>query len=95
MLKQVLEVTYKDKYVFLFRCDWFEHDGPKKKSLKMKSDGFFGSMNTSAFWYMDAPFMLAPKPTTCIYLENTKFGHPWKVVVPIGSRGTHVIFQKI
>ena len=33
--------------------------------------------------------MLAPQPTTCIYLENTKFVHTWKVVVPIGSRGTY------
>nr|XP_040243782.1 uncharacterized protein LOC120963254 [Aegilops tauschii subsp. strangulata] len=34
----------------------------------------------------DAPFMLV---STCIYLEDTKFGHPWKLVVPIGSRGTY------
>ena len=85
MLKQVLEVSYRDRSIFLFRCDWFDLDGLKNKSLKMKSDGFFGSMNTFAFWYQDNPFMLAPQPTTCIYLENTKFVHTWKVVVPIGS----------
>jgi hypothetical protein len=89
VLKQVLEVNYGDRSVFLFRCDRFDLDGLKKKSLKMKSDEFFRSVNTSAFWYQDAPFMLASQATTCIYLEDTKFGHPWKVVVPIGSRGTY------
>ena len=93
VLKQVLEVNYGDRSVFLFRCDWFDLDGLKKKSLKMKSDGFFRSMNTSAFWYQDASFMLASQATTCIYLEDTKFGHPWKVVVPIGSRGTYDVLE--
>lgn len=89
VLKQVLEVNYGGKSVFLFRCDWFDLDGQKKKSMKMKSDGFFRSVNTSAFWYQEAPFMLASQASTCIYLEDTKLGDPWKVVVPIGPRGTY------
>jgi hypothetical protein len=48
LLKQVLEVNYGNRSVFLFRCDWFDLDGLKKKSLKLKSDGFYKSVNTFA-----------------------------------------------
>jgi hypothetical protein len=55
----------------------------------MKSDGFYNSVNTSALWYQEAPFMLVSQFVTCLYLEDTKLGDPWKVVVPIGFRSTY------
>ena len=60
----------------------------------MKSDGYYRSVNTSVFWYKDEPYMLASQANTCIYLEDTKHGDPWKVVVPIELRGTYDVLEK-
>ena len=38
--------------------------------------------------------MLASQVNTCIYLEDTKYGDPWKVVVPIELRGTFNVLEK-
>jgi len=94
VLKEVLEFEYVDeKSVFVFRCDWFNLAG-RKKGTKMKSDGYYRSVNTSVFWYKDDPYMLASQASTCIYLEDTKDGGPWKVVVPIELRGTYDVLEK-
>ena len=59
----------------------------------MKSYGYFKSVNTSVFWYKDDPYMLASQASTCIYLEDTKDGHPWQVVLPIDLRGTYDVLE--
>ena len=38
--------------------------------------------------------MLASQANTCIYLEDTKYGDPWKVVVPIELRVTFNVIEK-
>lgn len=75
VLMEFLQLDYRIKSVFLFRCDWFDLAGAKK-GMKMKSDGFLRGVNVSSFLYKEAPFMLASQANTCIYLVDTKYGDP-------------------
>ncbi|KAK1663222.1 hypothetical protein QYE76_051381 [Lolium multiflorum] len=88
VLQEVLELQYGtnkhgDRSVYLFRCDWFDLAG---KGSKIKDDGYFKSVNTSILWFKNSPFILASQAETCFYLEDTKFGDPWKVVQKFSHR---------
>ncbi|KAK1645184.1 hypothetical protein QYE76_062989 [Lolium multiflorum] len=88
VLQEVLELQYGtnkhgDRSVYLFRCDWFDL---ASKGSKIKDDGFFKSVNTSILWFKNSPFILASQAETCFYLEDTKFGDPWKVVQKFSHR---------
>jgi hypothetical protein len=92
VMKEVLELQYTrnkhgDRSVFLFRCDWF--DLGSRKTTEMKDDGYFKSINTSVLWYKNAPFILAHQAQTCFYLDDTKFGDPWKVVQTFRHRNVY------
>ena len=52
----------------------------------MRDDGYFKSVNTAALWYKNEPFVLARQAKTCFYLEDTKYGAPWKVVQTFSHR---------
>ncbi|KAK1695250.1 hypothetical protein QYE76_011947 [Lolium multiflorum] len=85
VLQEVLELQYGsnkhgDRSVYLFRCDWFD------LASKIKDDGYFKSVNTSVLWFKNSPFILASQAETCFYLEDTKFGDPWKVVQKFSHR---------
>ena len=60
----------------------------------MKDDGYFKSINTSVLWYKNSPFILASQAETCFYLEDTMFGHPWKVVQTFGHRHVYDVPEK-
>jgi hypothetical protein len=97
VMKQVLELKYQrnkhgDRSVFLFRCDWF--DLGSKKTTKMKDDGYFKSINTSVLWYKNIPFILSYQAQTCFYLDDTKFGDPWKVVQTFRQRNVYDVPEK-
>jgi hypothetical protein len=88
VLQEVLELQYGtnkhgDRSVYLFRCDWFDLAG---RGSKIKDDGYFKSVNTSVLWFKNSPFILASQAETCFYLEDTKFGDPWKVVQKFSHR---------
>ncbi|KAK1667840.1 hypothetical protein QYE76_055999 [Lolium multiflorum] len=88
VLQEVLELQYGtnkhgDRSVYLFRCDWFDLAG---RGSKIKDDGYFKSVNTSILWFKNSPFILASQAETCFYLEDTKFGDPWKVVQKFSHR---------
>jgi hypothetical protein len=92
VMKKVLELKYQrnkhgDRSVFLFRCDWF--DLGSRKTMEMKDDGYFKSINTFVLWYKNAPFILAHQAQTCFYLDDTKFGDPWKVVQTFRHRNVY------
>ncbi|KAK1612763.1 hypothetical protein QYE76_036436 [Lolium multiflorum] len=72
-----------DRSVYLFRCDWFDL---ASRGSKIKDDGYFKSVNTSVLWFKNSPFILASQAETCFYLEDTKFGDPWKVVQKFSHR---------
>ena len=94
VLKEVFELRYDGKSLLVFQSDWYDLSVSRKKGTKMKSDGYYQSVNTSVFWYKDDPYMLASQASTCIYLEDTKDGGPWKVVVPIELRVTYDILKR-
>ncbi|KAK1617058.1 hypothetical protein QYE76_022575 [Lolium multiflorum] len=88
VLQEVLELQYGtnkhgDRSVYLFRCDWFDL---ASRGSKIKDDGYFKSVNTSVLWFKNSPFILASQAETCFYLEDTKFGDPWKVVQKFSHR---------
>ena len=78
-----------DRSVYLFRCDWYDLE-----TKKMKDDGFFKSVNTSTLWFKNAPFILASQAETCFYLDDTKFGNPWKVVQTFSNRRVYDVPEK-
>ena len=89
VVKEILELRYlstkeRQRSVFLFRCDWYDLASGKK--TKMRDDGYFKSVNTTALWYKNDPFILARQAKTCFYLEDTKYGAPWKVVQTFSHR---------
>ena len=47
----------------------------------MRDDGYFKSVNTTALWYKNDPFILARQAKTC-----SKYGAPWKVVQTFSHR---------
>ena len=96
VLKEILELRYLpnkfgDRSGFLFHCDRFDQSG---KRTGMKDDGYFKSVNTTAFWYKNAPFILAHQAQTCYYLDDTKLGHPWKVVMTFSHRHVYDVPEK-
>ena len=96
VLTEVLELQYMrnkhgERFVFLFRCDWFDLEG---KNTKIKDDGYFKSVNTSAIRYKNDPFILASHAKTCFYLDDTKLGDPWKVVQTFSHRHVYDVPEK-
>ena len=89
VVKEIMELNFlstedRERSVFLFRCDWF--DLASSRNTKMRDDGYFKSVNTSTLWYKNEPFILARQGKTCFYLEDTKYGAPWKVVQTFSHR---------
>ncbi|KAK1666957.1 hypothetical protein QYE76_055116 [Lolium multiflorum] len=62
---------------------WFDL---ASRGSKIKDDGYIKSVNTSVLWFKNSPFILASQAETCFYLEDTKFGDPWKVVRKFSHR---------
>ena len=96
VLQEVLELQYGtnkhgNRSVFLFRCDWYDL---ASWGTKIKDDGYFKSINTSAFWYKNSPFILASQAGTCFFLDDTKFDHPWKVVQKFSHRHVYDVPEK-
>ena len=91
VLKEVIELRYQpnkhgERSIFLFRCDWYDLKG---KTTGIRDDGYFKSANTTTLWYKNTPFILARQAKTCFYSEDTKFGHPWKVVHTFSHRNAY------
>lgn len=91
VLKEVIELRYRpnkhgERSIFLFRCDWYDLKG---KTTGIRDDGYYKSVNTTTLWYKNAPFILARQAKTCFYLEDTKLGHPWKVVQTFSHRNVY------
>jgi hypothetical protein len=69
-LEEIIELRYTldsgdCQSVVLFRCRWFDTNSMKGR---MKSDGFFKSINHNLYWYKDEPFILATQATKVFYL---------------------------
>lgn len=78
VLNEILELKYaKRRRVIMFKCRWFDTDIKKNRQ---RVDLGFTSINTSQYWYVDEPFILANQVKQAFYLDDPKFGNSWKVV---------------
>jgi hypothetical protein len=51
-------------------------------------------VNTGVLWYKNAPFLLASQAKSCFYLDDTKFGDPWKVLQTFRDRNVYDVPKK-
>ena len=89
VLKEVIELQYNStlefrRSVVLFRCDWYNQEG---KTVGIKDDGHFKSININSFWYKSDPFILATQSTKIFYLQDNDLGNDWRVVKKFEHRG--------
>jgi hypothetical protein len=73
VLKEVIELQYNSNYqvrrsVVLFRCDWYNQVG---KTVGIRDDRHFKSINVQSFWYKFDPFILANQVKKIFYLQDT------------------------
>lgn len=73
VLKEVIELQYNSNYqvrrsVVVFRCDWYNQVG---KTVGIRDDRHFKSINVQSFWYKSDPFILADQAKKIFYLQDT------------------------
>ncbi|KAK1680551.1 hypothetical protein QYE76_041399 [Lolium multiflorum] len=71
-IEEVIQLFYSDKVtvrsVVLFKCYWYNQDPNKGKGAR--NDGYFISVNTTAQWYKDDPYILVPQAAKVLFLED-------------------------
>jgi len=73
VLKDDIELQYPSNYevrrtVVLFRCDWYNQVG---KTVGLRDDKYFKSINVQSFWYKTDHFILADQAKKIFYLQDT------------------------
>jgi hypothetical protein len=96
VLKEVIELQYNSNLqhrwsVVLFRCDWYNQEG---KTVGIKDDGHFKSININSFFYKSDPFILAIQSTKIFYLQDNNLGNDWRVVQKFEHRGIYDVPKK-
>jgi hypothetical protein len=91
-IKEIIQLDYnlEERYVVLFKCDWFKLDG---KRTALKDDGFFKSVNVGTMWYKNDCFILATHATKVFYLPDTRLGENWQVVQTFDHRHLYNVKQ--
>ena len=89
VLKEVIELQYNSnlqhhRSVVLFRCDWYNQEG---KTVGIRDDGHFKSININSLWYKSDLFILATQSTKIFYLQDNDLGNDWRVVKKFEHRG--------
>lgn len=106
VLKEVIELLYPSNYdvrrtVVIFRCDWYNQEG---KTVGLRDDKHFKSINVKSFWYKTDPFILAQQAKKIFYLQDTtpqwsdfrvvqKFEHRNIYDVAETEQGSHEVHQ--
>ena len=75
----------------LFRCDWYNQEG---KTVGIKDDEHFKSININSFWYKSDPFILATQSTKIFYLQDNDLGNDWRVVQKFEHKGIYDVPEK-
>ena len=84
VLSNVVVLNYVLGYkVILFKCTWFDTNQKKKR---IKHDYNLTTIQVSATWYDNDPFILATQAQQVFYLDDYKNGHNWKVVQKVNHR---------
>ena len=76
VLIDVIEVTYRHKSVFLFKCKWW--DLRNKSSLRV--DGSVTCIKVSRTWYDEDPYILSSQAKQVFYLRDMRHGNDWRMV---------------
>ena len=96
VLKEVIELQYPSSYqvrrtVVLFRCDWFNQVG---KTVGLRVDKHFKSINVQSFWYKNDPFILADQSKKVFYLQDTSPQcKDWRVVQKFEHRNVYDVAE--
>ena len=96
VLKEVIELQCDSNLQFrwsmvLFRCNWYNQEG---KTVGIKDDEYFKSININSFWYKSDPFILATQSTQIFYLQDNDLGNDWRVVQKFEHRGIYDVPEK-
>ncbi|XP_066338417.1 uncharacterized protein [Miscanthus floridulus] len=96
VLKEVIELQYNSnlqvrRTVVLFRCDWFKQEG---KTIGLRDDEHFKSINVQSLWYKTDPFILATQSKKIFYLQDTSLGKDWRVVQKFEHRNIYDVAEK-
>jgi hypothetical protein len=89
-LKEIIQLDYNERYVVLFKCDWFKLDG---KRTELKDDGFFRSINVGSLWYKNDCYIFATQARKVFCLPDTRFGKKWQVVQTFEDRHLYSVSQ--
>ena len=96
MLKEVIELQYPSNYqvrrtVVLFQCDWYNQVG---KTVGLRDDKHFKSINVQSFWYKTDPFILADQAKKIFYLQDTTPQcKDWRVVQKFEHRNIYDVAE--
>lgn len=89
-IQEVIELNYNDKSgdrsVVLFKCYWYDQDPKKKRGPK--DDGNFISINTTAQWYKEDPYILVTQASKVIFL-NDRDNDGWQYVQKFEARSNY------
>ena len=96
VLREVIELQYNSnlkarRTVVLFRCDWYNQVG---KTVGIRDDGHFKSINIQSFWSKDDPFIFATQSRKIFYLQDTSLGKAWRVVQKFEHRDMYKVAEK-
>ena len=84
ILVNVIKVQFIRGFkVILFKCHWYNTDTRGKKVIR---DYYLTSLNVNNRWYDGDPYVLAKQARLVFYIDDLKFGHPWKVMQRIQHR---------
>ncbi|CAO2175834.1 unnamed protein product [Urochloa humidicola] len=82
LLREVIELQYNSNLQFrwsvvLFRCAWYNQEG---KTVGLRYDDHFKSINIKSVWYKSNPFILATQSRKIFYFQDNLMGKDWRVV---------------
>ena len=77
--------------VVLFRCDWYNQVG---KTVGLRDDKHFKSINVQSFWYKTDPFILSDQAKKIFYLQDTTPQcKDWRVVQKFEHRNIYDVAE--
>ncbi|XP_022862578.1 uncharacterized protein LOC111382774 [Olea europaea var. sylvestris] len=78
LIEEILELNYIFYHkVELFKCMWYDTNVSRKN---IHTDIGITSINVSAHWYENEPYVLARQACQVFYEDDYKLGQNWKVV---------------
>ena len=87
---EVIQLSYNDKEntrdVVLFKCHWYDQD--RNMGRAPRNDGNFISINTTAQWYKNEPYILVPQASKVMFLDD-RTNPNWKYVQKFQPRNIY------